>query len=291
MRYGETSTLFRNEASGEMHGLIRIRQFTLSEGHLIVTPEQLEEEFRNVVALEQYMLKCFGLDKDVSYRFSRWDPADTKKYINEPEIWDKAEDTMRRMLDHLGINYVEAKGEAAFYGPKLDIQIKNVHGKEDTLITVQVDMFLAENFDMNYIDENGEKKRPYIIHRSSIGCYERTLALLIEKFAGAFPVWLSPTQVRVASLTDRNSDKAREITAALRAAGLRAEEDTRNETLGYKIRSWQMEKIPYMLIIGDKEAEENVVSVRRRGEGDKGKFSLDDFIKQVKEDVESKRLD
>ena len=291
LRYGETSTLFRNEASGEMHGLIRIRQFTLSEGHLIVTPEQLEEEFRNVVALEQYMLKCFGLDKDVSYRFSRWDPSDTHKYINEPEIWDKAEDTMRRMLDHLGINYVEAKGEAAFYGPKLDIQIKNVHGKEDTLITVQVDMFLAENFDMNYIDENGEKKRPYIIHRSSIGCYERTLALLIEKFAGAFPVWLSPTQVRVASLTDRNSDKAREITAKLREAGLRAEDDTRNETLGYKIRSWQMEKIPYMLIIGDKEAEENVVSVRRRGEGDKGKFSLEDFIAQVKSDVDTKRLD
>ena len=291
LRYNETSTLFRNEASGEMHGLIRVRQFTLSEGHLIVTPEQLEEEFKNVVDLARYMLKCFGLDKDVSYRFSRWDPADTHKYIYEPEIWEKAEDTMRRMLDHLGINYVEAKGEAAFYGPKLDIQIKNVHGKEDTLITVQVDMFLAENFDMTYIDESGEKRRPYIIHRSSIGCYERTLALLIEKYAGAFPVWLAPTQIKVASLTDRNAQKAREVTNALKAAGLRAEEDTRNETLGYKIRSWQMEKVPYMLIIGDKETEENVVAVRRRGEGDKGKMTLSDFIAAVKADVESKRLD
>ena len=291
LRYNETSTLFRNEASGEMHGLIRVRQFTLSEGHLIVTPEQLEEEFKNVVDLARYMLKCFGLDKDVSYRFSRWDPNDKHKYIYEPEVWDKAEDTMRRMLDHLGINYVEAKGEAAFYGPKLDIQIKNVHGKEDTLITVQVDMFLAENFDMTYIDENGEKKRPYIIHRSSIGCYERTLALLIEKYAGAFPVWLAPTQVRVASLTDRNADKAREIANALQLAGLRAEADTRNETLGYKIRSWQMEKVPYMLIIGDKEIEEGVVAVRRRGEGDKGKMPLADFISAVKADVESKRLD
>ncbi len=291
LRYGETSTLFRNEASGEMHGLIRVRQFTLSEGHLIVTPEQLEDEFRSVVDLARYMLTCFGLDKDVTYRFSRWDPANTDKYINEPDVWDKAEDTMRRMLDHLGIDYVEAMGEAAFYGPKLDIQIKNVHGKEDTLITVQVDMFLAENFDMNYIDENGDKRRPYIIHRSSIGCYERTLALLIEKYAGAFPVWLSPTQVKVASLTDRNAPKAREIARLLGERGIRAEADCRNETLGYKIRSWQMEKVPYMVIIGDKEEEEGVVAVRRRGEGDKGKMSVSDFIATVRADVDSKRLD
>ncbi|MDE6550094.1 MAG: threonine--tRNA ligase [Clostridia bacterium] len=291
LRYGETSTLFRNEASGEMHGLIRVRQFTLSEGHLIVTPEQLEEEFRSVVDLARYMLTCFGLDKDVTYRFSRWDPSNTEKYINEPDVWDKAEDTMRRMLDHLGIDYVEAIGEAAFYGPKLDIQIKNVHGKEDTLITVQVDMFLAENFDMNYIDENGDKRRPYIIHRSSIGCYERTLALLIEKYAGAFPVWLSPTQVKVASLTDRNAPKAREIAQLLGSVGVRAEADCRNETLGYKIRSWQMEKVPYMLIIGDKEEEDGVVAVRRRGEGDKGKMSIDEFIAAIRSDVDSKRLD
>ncbi|MCI8325852.1 MAG: threonine--tRNA ligase [Clostridia bacterium] len=291
LRYGETSTLFRNEASGEMHGLIRVRQFTLSEGHLIVTPEQLEDEFRSVVDLARYMLTCFGLDKDVTYRFSRWDPANTDKYINEPDVWDKAEDTMRRMLDHLGIDYVEAMGEAAFYGPKLDIQIKNVHGKEDTLITVQVDMFLAEKFDMNYIDENGDKRRPYIIHRSSIGCYERTLALLIEKYAGAFPVWLSPTQVKVASLTDRNAPKAKEIARLLGEHGIRAEADCRNETLGYKIRSWQMEKVPYMVIIGDKEEEEGVVAVRRRGEGDKGKMSVSDFIATVRADVDSKRLD
>lgn len=291
LRYGETSTLFRNEASGEMHGLIRVRQFTLSEGHLIVTPEQLEDEFRSVVDLARYMLTCFGLDKDVTYRFSRWDPANTDKYINEPDVWDKAEDTMRRMLDHLGIDYVEAMGEAAFYGPKLDIQIKNVHGKEDTLITVQVDMFLAEKFDMNYIDENGDKRRPYIIHRSSIGCYERTLALLIEKYAGAFPVWLSPTQVKVASLTDRNAPKARETARLLGEHGIRAEADCRNETLGYKIRSWQMEKVPYMVIIGDKEEEEGVVAVRRRGEGDKGKMSVSDFIATVRADVDSKRLD
>ncbi len=291
IRYGETSTLFRNEASGEMHGLIRVRQFTLSEGHIVCAPEQLENEFRGVVDLIKYMLKCTGLENDVTYRFSKWDPADTEKYINEPEIWEMAEDTMRKILDNIGLDYVEAKGEAAFYGPKLDIQIKNVYGKEDTIITVQVDMFLAENFDMSYIDENGEKKRPYIIHRSSIGCYERTMALMIEKFAGAFPVWASPVQVKVISLTDRTVDECNKINEKLRAMGIRAEVDSRSETVGYKIRSAQLEKVPYMLIIGDKEVENGVVAVRRRGGVVMGEMSFAQFAEIVLEDVASKRLD
>lgn len=291
IRYGETSTLFRNEASGEMHGLIRVRQFTISEGHIVCTPQQLEEEFKGCVDLIKYMLTCCGLQNDVTYRFSKWDPNDTKKYINEPEIWNKAEDTMRKILDHLGIQYTEAVGEAAFYGPKLDIQIKNVHGKEDTIITVQVDMFLAENFDMTYVDENGEKRRPYIIHRTSIGCYERTIALLIEKYAGAFPLWIAPTQVKVISLTDRNVESAKAISDKLYNYGIRTELDTRSETVGYKIRSAQLEKVPYMIVIGDKEAESGVVSVRRRGEGVIGEMSLDDFIARIQKEVAEKRLD
>ena len=291
IRYGETSTLFRNEASGEMHGLIRVRQFTISEGHIVCTPEQLEEEFKGCVDLIKYMLTCCGLQNDVTYRFSKWDPKDTKKYINEPEIWNKAEDTMRKILDHLGIEYTEAVGEAAFYGPKLDIQIKNVHGKEDTIITVQVDMFLAENFDMSYVDENGEKRRPYIIHRTSIGCYERTIALLIEKYAGAFPLWIAPTQVKVISLTDRNVESAKAISDKLYSYGIRTELDTRSETVGYKIRSAQLEKVPYLIVIGDKEAETGVVSVRRRGEGVIGEMSLDDFSARLQKEIAEKRLD
>ena len=291
IRYGETSTLFRNEASGEMHGLIRVRQFTISEGHIVCTPEQLEEEFKGCVDLIKYMLTCCGLQSDVTYRFSKWDPSDTKKYINEPDTWNKAEDTMRKILDHLGIQYTEAVGEAAFYGPKLDIQIKNVHGKEDTIITVQVDMFLAENFDMSYVDENGEKRRPYIIHRTSIGCYERTIALLIEKFAGAFPLWIAPTQVKVISLTDRNVESAKQISDKLYSYGIRTELDSRSETVGYKIRSAQLEKVPYMIVIGDKEAESGVVSVRRRGEGVIGEMSLDDFIARLLKEIADKRLD
>ena len=291
IRYGETSTLFRNEASGEMHGLIRVRQFTISEGHIVCTPQQLEEEFKGCVDLIKYMLTCCGLQNDVTYRFSKWDPSDTKKYINEPDTWNKAEDTMRKILDHLGIEYTEAVGEAAFYGPKLDIQIKNVHGKEDTIITVQVDMFLAENFDMSYVDENGEKRRPYIIHRTSIGCYERTIALLIEKYAGAFPLWIAPTQVKVISLTDRNAASAKAISDKLYSYGIRAELDDRSETVGYKIRSAQLEKVPYMIVIGDKEAESGVVSVRRRGEGVIGEMSLDDFIARLQKEIAEKRLD
>ena len=291
IRYGETSTLFRNEASGEMHGLIRVRQFTISEGHIVCTPQQLEEEFKGCVDLIKYMLTCCGLQNDVTYRFSKWDSSDTKKYINEPDTWNKAEDTMRKILDHLGIEYTEAVGEAAFYGPKLDIQIKNVHGKEDTIITVQVDMFLAENFDMSYVDENGEKRRPYIIHRTSIGCYERTIALLIEKYAGAFPLWIAPTQVKVISLTDRNAASAKAISDKLYSYGIRTELDDRSETVGYKIRSAQLEKVPYMIVIGDKEAESGVVSVRRRGEGVIGEMSLDDFIARLQKEIAEKRLD
>ncbi len=291
IRYGETSTLFRNEASGEMHGLIRVRQFTLAEGHLICTPSQLEQEFRGVVDLIDYMLKSIGLKDDVTYRFSKWDPKNTEKYINDPEKWAEAEDVMRKILDHIGIKYTEAVGEAAFYGPKLDVQIKNVHGKEDTIITVQVDMFLAENFDMSYIDENGDKKRPYIIHRSSMGCYERTIALLIEKYAGAFPVWLCPTQVRVLCLTDRSKETCQNYVKMLNNVGIRAELDARSETVGYKIRSAQVEKIPYMLIIGDKEMQENLVAVRRRGEGDLGKMTFEQFMAKILNDVATKRLD
>ena len=290
-RYGETSILFRNEASGEMHGLIRVRQFTLSEGHLIVRPDQLEEEFAGCLALAKKMLTVTGLIDDASFRFSKWDPNNKEKYIDDPEKWEEAESTMEKILKDLGVDYKIGIDEAAFYGPKLDIQIKNVYGKEDTLITIQVDMFLAERFDMTYIDEKGEKRRPYIIHRSSIGCYERTMALMIEKFAGAFPVWCSPTQVKILALTDRNVEVCKDIAKKLKAAGIRCEVDSRSETIGYKIRGAQQEKIPYMLIIGDKDVEANVVSVRRRGEGDLGQMPLSEFIDKVLNDISTFRLD
>lgn len=289
IRYGETSTLFRNEASGEMHGLIRVRQFTISEGHLICMPSQLEQEFRGCLDLAQYMLKCLGLDKDVSYRFSRWDPKNPdNKFIDDAEEWAYAEGEMKRILDHIGLKYSEGIGEAAFYGPKLDIQIKNVHGKEDTMITIQIDMFLAERFDMSYVDENGDKTRPYIIHRTSLGCYERTMALLIEKYAGALPTWLSPTQVKVLSLTDRTAPNAKEIVTKLADFGIRAEADVRSEKIGYKIREAQLEKVPYMLIIGDKEAENDVVAVRSRKDGDLGTMSLLDFMMKIGKEVNDK---
>ncbi len=288
-RYNETSTLFRKEASGEMHGLIRVRQFTLSEGHIICMPEQLEDEFRGVLDLCMYMLDTLGLRDDISFRFSRWDPKDKDKYIYEPKKWKAAEDQMKHILDDIGLEYVEAAGEAAFYGPKLDIQIKNVYGKEDTLITIQVDMFLAEKFDMTYIAESGEKKMPYIIHRSSIGCYERTLALLIEKYGGAFPLWLAPEQVRVLSLTERTADKAEAITAELKKAGILATVDNRNEKIGYKIREAQNDKVPYMLIIGDKEVEAGVVAVRYRS-NDLGQTPLDEFVKKIREEIDTKAI-
>ncbi len=291
IRYGETSTLFRNEDSGEMHGLIRVRQFTISEGHIICTPSQLEGEFKAALDLARYMLKCVGIEEDVSYRFSKWDPKDVDKYINDPEKWEKAEAEMQRILDHLGIKYSVGIGEAAFYGPKLDIQIKNVYGKEDTLITLQVDMFLAENFDMTYVDENGDKVRPYIIHRTSIGCYERTMALAIEKFKGAFPVWMAPEQVRVLSLTDRTAEDAKALAEKMRYDGLRAEADVRNEKIGYKIREAQMDKIPYMIILGDKEKESGVLAVRSRKSGDLGTMSYEDFNAKVLKEDKDKVID
>ena len=288
LRYNETSTLFRNEASGEMHGLIRVRQFTISEGHLMCTPEQLEDEFKGCLELAIYMLKTLGLYEDVSYRFSQWDPNDRDKYIGTPEQWDEAQGIMQKILEHLEIPYVIGVGEAAFYGPKLDIQIKNVFGKEDTLITIQVDQMLAEKFGMEYVDKDGTKKHPYIIHRPSIGCCERTLALLIEKYAGAFPLWLAPEQVRVLPISERLIDKASEVTQQLKDAGLRCELDTRNEKIGYKIREAQMQKIPYMLIIGDREAEAGLVSVRSRKDGDLGTMSVADFLGKALTEVATK---
>lgn len=283
LRYNETSTLFRNEASGEMHGLIRVRQFTISEGHLMCTPAQLEDEFKSCLELAIFMLKKVGLYEDVSYRFSMWDPNDREKYIGTEEQWDEAQGVMRKILDHLGLDYKEGVGEAAFYGPKLDIQIKNVHGKEDTLITIQIDQMLAEKFGMEYVDADGTKKHPYIIHRTSIGCYERTLALLIEKYAGAFPLWLAPVQVKVIPISEKHLDYAQSVADELAKLGVRVETDKRNEKVGYKIREAQLEKVPYMLIVGDKEAEEKTVSVRDRGEGDLGSMDLDTFLKKYRE--------
>lgn len=290
MRLNETSTLFRNEASGEMHGLIRVRQFTISEGHLACTPEQLEDEFRGCVDLANYMLRVLGLDGDVSYRFSKWDENDRAKYIGTPEQWEAVQDRMRVILDDLKIKYVEAAGEAAFYGPKLDIQIRNVHGKEDTLITVQIDFQLAKRFGMEYTDADGTQKYPYVIHRTSIGCYERTLALLLEKYAGAMPTWLAPEQVRVLPISERHTEYAKKLLATLRDKGVRAELDDRNEKIGYRIREGQLEKVPYMLVVGDKEAESNSVAVRSRGEGDKGTMSVEAFLNQLLEEIRTKAI-
>ncbi|MBE6896381.1 MAG: threonine--tRNA ligase [Ruminococcaceae bacterium] len=291
LRYNETSTLFRNEASGEMHGLIRVRQFTISEGHLMCLPEQLEEEFKNCLELAIYMLKTLGLYEDVSYRFSKWDPNDRAKYIGTEEQWDEAQGVMQRILDHLEIPYKEGIGEAAFYGPKLDIQIRNVFGKEDTLITIQIDQMLAEKFGMEYVDRDGTKKNPYIIHRTSIGCYERTLALLIEKYAGAFPTWLAPVQVKLLPIADRHQPYVFEVAKELEKYGLRVEVDDRSEKIGYKIREAQMEKVPFMLVAGDKEQEDGTVAVRARKEGDKGTMSIADFVALIREHIDNKIID
>ncbi len=288
LRYNETSTLFRNEASGEMHGLIRVRQFTISEGHLMCTPEQLEEEFKGCLELAIYMLQTLGLYEDVSYRFSQWDPADKEKYIGTPEQWDEAQGIMGKILDNLGIKYAIGVGEAAFYGPKLDIQIKNVFGKEDTLITIQVDQLLAEKFGMEYTAKDGTKKNPYIIHRTSIGCYERTLALLIEKYAGAFPLWLAPEQVRILPIADRHHDRSFEIKKELEKMGMRVTVDDRSEKTGYKIRESRLQKLPYWIIVGDKEVEDGTVSVSKRGQGDIGSMNFDDFTAMLKEEIDNK---
>ena len=290
LRYNETSTLFRNEASGEMHGLIRVRQFTISEGHLMCTPEQLEDEFKGCLELAIYMLKTLGLYEDVSYRFSQWDPDDREKYIGTEEQWNEAQGMMKKILDHLEIPYKIGIGEAAFYGPKLDIQIKNVHGKEDTLITIQIDQLLAEQFGMEYTAKDGSKQRPYIIHRTSIGCYERTLALLIEKYAGAFPLWLAPEQLRILPISERHHDACFELKARLEKEGFRVTVDDRAEKTGYKIREAQLKKIPYMLVLGDKEIENGEVAVRARKDGDIGTMKVDDFIAMAHEEVDSKAI-
>ena len=289
MRLGETSTLFRNEDSGEMHGLIRVRQFTISEGHNIVRPDQLEEEFRDCLELAKYFLGTVGLLDGCTFRFSQWDPANpNNKYEGTAEQWEHAQSTMKQILDDLGVEYTVGIDEAAFYGPKLDIQYHNVFGKEDTLVTIQIDMLLAQRFGMYYIDENGEKALPYILHRTSLGCYERTLAYLIEAYAGALPTWMAPEQVRFLAVTDRANGYCREQAAALRALGFRVTVDDRNEKIGKKIRDAQMEKIPYMLIVGDRDVENGTVSPRHRADGDLGAMPMEQFTALLKSVVDGK---
>ncbi len=282
MRLGETSTLFRNEDSGEMHGLIRVRQFTISEGHLILRPEQLEEEFKGCLELAKYCLDTVGMLEDCTFRFSQWDPENPKnKYEGTKEQWETAQATMKKILDNLGVEYTIGIDEAAFYGPKLDIQYKNVFGKEDTIVTIQIDMLLAEKFGMEYVDVDGTKKNPYIIHRTSLGCYERTLAYLLEKYAGALPLWMSPEQVRILPITDRAKEYGEAISEKLESFGIRTSVDNRSEKIGWKIRQAQLEKVPYFFIVGDKEVEENTVALRSRKEGDLGASPLDEVINRI----------
>ncbi len=289
MRLGETSTLFRNEDSGEMHGLIRVRQFTISEGHLILRPEQLEEEFKGCLDLAKYCLGTVGLLDKCTFRFSQWDPANpNNKYEGTPEQWNEAQTVMGKILDDLNVKYTVGIDEAAFYGPKLDIQYKNVYGKEDTLVTIQIDMLLARQFDMEYVDADGQKKTPYIIHRTSLGCYERTLAYLIEEYAGALPTWMAPEQVRFLPVTDRAADYCAEVAKKLEAQGFRVEVDYRNEKIGKKIREAQLEKVPYMLVVGDRDMEAGTVSVRHRSEGDLGAMSLEQFSAMLRQVVDGK---
>ena len=290
LRYSETSTLFRNEDSGEMHGLTRVRQFTITEGHLIVRPDQMVQEFKNCLALAKYVLETLGLADDVTYHLSKWDPNNRAKYIGEPEVWDQTEGHIRSILQELGVKFVEDVGEAAFYGPKVDINAKNVYGKEDTMITVQWDALLAEQFDMYYVDENGAKIRPYIIHRTSMGCYERTLAWLIEKYAGKFPTWLCPEQVRVLPISEKYHDYAQKVGAELKKNKIRCSVDTRAEKIGYKIRESRLDKVPYMLVVGQKEEEEQTVSMRSRYDGDAGSMKLDSFIDQICKEIRTKEI-
>ena len=291
MRLGETSTLFRNEDSGEMHGLIRVRQFTISEGHLVLRPDQLEEEFKGCLELAKYMLGTVGMLENCTFRFSQWDPENPKgKYEGTKEQWEEAQSVMKRILDNLGVNYSIGIDEAAFYGPKLDIQYKNVFGKEDTIVTIQIDMLLAEKFGMEYVDADGQKKRPYIIHRTSLGCYERTLAYLIERFAGAFPLWLSPEQVRVLTITDRADEAALKVQKELQQQGMRVEVDLRNEKIGFKVREAVTQKVPYMLVLGDKEVEDGTVAVRTRKGENLGVMKLDEVIAMFNKEIESKEI-
>ena len=292
MRLGETSTLFRNEDSGEMHGLIRVRQFTISEGHLVLRPEQLEEEFKGCLDLAKYCLDTVGLLDKCTFRFSQWDPANpNNKYEGTPEQWDEAQRVMGQILDDLDVHYTIGVDEAAFYGPKLDIQYRNVYGKEDTLVTIQIDMLLAKQFGMEYVDVDGQKKTPYIIHRTSLGCYERTLAYLIEEYAGALPCWMAPEQVRFLPVTDRAADRCAELVKALNAKGYRAEADYRNEKIGKKIREAQIEKVPYMVVVGDRDLENGTVSPRHRAAGDLGAMSFEDFEALLKKVVDEKLKD
>ena len=290
IRYGETSTLFRNEDSGEMHGLTRVRQFTISEGHLVVRPDQMVEEFKGCLALAKHCLTTLGVEEDVTYHLSKWDPENKEKYIGEPEVWEETQQHMRDIMNELEIPFVEDVGEAAFYGPKIDINAKNVYGKEDTMITIQWDALLAEQFDMYYIDQNGEKKRPYIIHRTSMGCYERTLAWLIEKYAGKFPTWLCPEQVRVLPISEKYADYAEEVRKELAKNDVDVTVDTRSEKIGYKIREARLEKIPYMLVVGQKEAEDGTVSVRSRFAGDEGVKPLAEFIDAICKEIRTKEI-
>lgn len=289
-RYSETSTLFRNEDSGEMHGLTRVRQFTISEGHLIVRPDQMVEEFKGCLALAKYCLEILGVEEDVTYHLSKWDPENKEKYIGDAGVWNETEQDIRNILDELGINYTEDVGEAAFYGPKVDINAKNVYGKEDTMITIQWDALLAEQFDMYYVDQNGEKVRPYIIHRTSMGCYERTLAWLIEKYAGKFPTWLCPEQVRVLPISEKYEEYAQSVAKALKERHVDVTVDSRSEKIGYKIREARLDKLPYMLVVGQQEEEDGTVSVRSRFAGDEGVKPLDDFINQICKEIDTKEI-
>ena len=290
LRYSETSTLFRNEDSGEMHGLTRVRQFTISEGHLIVRPDQMVEEFKNCIALARHCLKTLGLEEDVTYHLSKWDPENREKYIGEPEVWEETQQHMHDMMHELGIEFVEDVGEAAFYGPKIDINAKNVYGKEDTMITIQWDALLAEQFDMYYIDANGDKVRPYIIHRTSMGCYERTLAWLIEKYAGKFPTWLCPEQVRVLPISDKYEAYAKKVEAELKKNGVYVSVDARSEKIGYKIRESRLAKVPYMLVVGEKEEADGTVSVRSRFAGDEGVKPIAEFVEQICKEIRTKEI-
>ncbi|WP_026834786.1 threonine--tRNA ligase [Eubacterium xylanophilum] len=289
-RYGETSTLFRNEDSGEMHGLTRVRQFTISEGHLIVRPDQMVSEFKDCIALAQYCLQTLGLEEDVTYHLSKWDPENSDKYEGSAEVWEETEGSIRQILNELNIPFTEDVGEAAFYGPKVDINAKNVYGKEDTMITIQWDALIAEKFDMYYIDENGDKQRPYIIHRTSIGCYERTLAWLIEKYSGLFPTWLCPEQVRVLPISEKYSDYAQKVYEELYKNGIDVTVDNRSEKIGFKIREARLKRVPYMLIVGQKEEEEGVVSVRSRFCGDEGQKPLGTFLQDILKEIETKEI-
>ena len=290
IRYTETSSLFRNESSGEMHGLIRLRQFTLADAHIICTPEQVADEFKSTLDLIVFIMKALGIDKDIWYRFSKWSPDNKEKYIDDPEAWETTQTLMKGILDDIGLDYTEADNEAAFYGPKLDLQFKNVFGKEDTLFTIQIDFALPGRFDMTYVDSTGEKQRPYVIHRSSIGCYERTLAMLIEKYAGALPLWFAPEQVRLLSITDRSVEYLEGWEKKLKAAGVRVTFDKRSEKIGYKIREARSERIPYIAVAGDNETENGTLAIRKRGKGDLGEISGDTFFSTLLDEIANKTI-